>query len=223
VIFLLMVPRLGPRRAFAVLVAVGVLALAAVQIPSVANLIAARVATATQSGGAGRTDIWSAGLRVFESSPVIGVGYGNFPYAVGGTFRSALLSVDELTVLAPHSVIVGPAVEIGLVGLALLALFILPLIIRPGWGPDGPLVQAILAALMIDALFIDIFGYRKEVWIAIGLASGLAFLARHERRGRDAAPYRTAPNARAVERSASLPGAVATGGRSRAGAQVPPG
>ena len=119
--------------------------------------------------------------------------------------------------------IVGPAAELGLVGLALLTLFILPLIIRPGWGPDGPLVQAILAALMIDALFIDIFGYRKEVWIAIGLASGLAYLARQERRGRDAATHRTSPDARTVGSSTNPRRAVPTGGRSRASAQVPPG
>ena len=223
VIFLLMLPRLGARRAFAVLIAVGILALAAVQIPSVSSLIAERVTTATESGGAGRTDIWSAGLRVFESSPVIGVGYGNFPYAVGGTFRSALLSVAELTVLAPHSVIVGPAVEIGLVGLVLMALFIFPLILRAGWGPDGPLVQAILAALMIDALFIDIFGYRKEVWIAIGMASGLAYLARQERRGRAAAADLTTSDARKAGRGANLPSAVPRGWRSRASALGPPG
>ena len=223
VIFLLLLPRLGLRRAFVVVVAVGILTLAAMQIPSVANLIAARVGTATESGGAGRTDIWSAGLRVFESSPIIGVGYGNFPNAVGGTFRSALLSTDELKALAPHSVIVGPAVELGLVGLVLIALLVLPLILRAGWGPDGPLIQAILAALMIDALFIDIFGYRKEVWIAIGLASGLAYLARQQRRGGEAATYRTSPGARTVGSSANVPRAVTTGGRSRASARVPPG
>jgi hypothetical protein len=210
VIFLLMLPRLGARRAFAVLVGVGIVALVTVQIPSVANLIAARVGTATESGGAGRTDIWSAGLRVLESSPVIGVGYGNFPYVVGGTFRSALLSASELTALAPHSVIVGPAVELGLVGLVLIALLIVPLVIRPGWGPDGSVVQAILAALMIDALFIDIFGYRKEVWIAIGLASGLASLARQERRAREAAADRPPPGSRTVRGS-------------RASVQAPPG
>jgi exopolysaccharide production protein ExoQ len=221
VVFLLMLPRLGPRRAIAVLIGVGLLALAIAQIPSVANLVTSRVNTATQTGGAGRTDIWRAGLALFEGSPVIGVGYGNFPYAVGTTaFHSAQLSPEALLSLAPHSVIVGPAVELGLVGLTLLALFVLPLVLRVGWGPDGAVVQAILAALMIDALFIDIFGYRKEVWIAIGLASGLAYLARQERRERQATPYPTLPDASPAGGSVTLPASIPTSRRAQTRGQV---
>jgi len=203
VIFILMLPRLGPRRALVLLFVVGLLAVAAAQVPSVASLITSRIATATTSGGAGRTDIWKAGLALFEGSPVIGVGYGNFPYAVGATaFHSASLSPEALLSLAPHSVIVGPGVEMGIVGLGLLALFVLPLVLRQGWGPDAALVQAILAALMIDALFIDVFGYRKEVWIAIGMASGLAYLARQERLAPQAAPVAAPPAAPRTERPA---------------------
>jgi hypothetical protein len=47
-------------------------------------------------------------------------------------------------------------------------------------------VQAILASLMIDALFLDILSNRKQVWVAIGLAAGLAYLAREARRRGDA-------------------------------------
>jgi O-antigen ligase len=183
VILFLLLPRLGIRRAIAALGVVGVLVIATLQVPGVATLVVDRALTAAQTGGAGRTDIWTSGLEIFDSSPVIGVGYGNFPVAVASTdFRSANISAVNLAFLAPHSVIVGPGVELGAVGLTLLALFIVPLIGRRGWGPDGLLVQTILASLMIDALFIDIFGYRKQVWIAIGLASGLAYLARQARR-----------------------------------------
>ena len=90
----------------------------------------------------------------------------------------------------------------GIVGLGLLALFVLPLVLRQGWGPDAALVQAILAALMIDALFIDVFGYRKEVWIAIGMASGLAYLARQEGLAPQAAPVAAPPAAPRTERPA---------------------
>ena len=224
VVFLLMLPRLGPRRAVAVLIGVGILALAMAQIPSVANLVTSRVNTATQTGGAGRTDIWRAGLALFEDSPVIGVGYGNFPYAVGTTaFHSAHLSPEALLSLAPHSVIVGPAVELGLVGLVLLALFVLPLVLRVGWGPDGPVVQAILAALMIDALFIDIFGYRKEVWIAIGLASGLAYLAKQDRRDRQAETRPISPHARTAGSDPTMPRTVQVTVRGQRSGRVAPG
>ena len=183
-VFLLLLPRLGARRGVLALGVSGVLALAAVQVPSVASLVIERAETATATGGAGRTDIWAVGARIFESSPAIGIGYGNFPVAFASMdFSSANIRVTDLTFFAPHSLVVGTAAELGAIGVALLALFVLPLVVRRGWGPDALLVQAILASLLIDALFIDIFGYRKQVWIAIGLACGLAYLARHARRG----------------------------------------
>ena len=70
----------------------------------------------------------------------------------------------------------------------LLALFIIPLVARRGWGPDGLVVQAILASLMVDALFLDILGNRKQVWVAIGLAAGLAYLAKRAGQRGEVAP-----------------------------------
>ena len=109
---------------------------------------------------------------------MIGVGYANFPVA----FTSCADPLGERRRRyrdrsGPHNVVVGTAGELGIVGLVLLALFIVPLVVRRGWGPDGLLVQAILASLMIDAIFLDILSNRKQVWVAIGMASGLAYLA----------------------------------------------
>jgi hypothetical protein len=58
-------------------------------------------------------------------------------------------------------------------------------------------VQAILASLMIDALFLDILSNRKQVWVAIGLAAGLAYLARQERQRGDADEPRASTRATA--------------------------
>lgn len=205
VIFLLLLPRLGIRRAILALCVLGVLTVATLQIPGVATLIADRTETAASTGGAGRTDIWSVGVQIFESSPIIGVGYANFPVAfTPAVVRSAnvgAIGANE----GPHNIVVGTAGELGVVGLILLALFIVPLIVRRGWGPDGLLVQAILASLMFNALFIDILSNRKQVWVAIGLAAGLAFLAAQERR-RAVAPARSSPALPAVSTStARLP------------------
>ena len=89
-----------------------------------------------------------------------------------------------------------------MVGLVLLALFVVPLVGRRGWGPDALIVQAILASLLIDAMFIDIFGYRKQVWIVIGLASGLAYLADQVRR-REVLGARAAPGAEVAPATAA--------------------
>jgi O-antigen ligase len=191
VIFSLLLPRLGFRRAVLALVVLGVLIAATFQIPGVADLVAERTETAASTGGAGRTDIWSVGIEIIELSPIIGVGYANFPAAfTSALVRSANVTEAVGTAEGPHSILVGTAGELGVVGFALLALFIVPLIIRRGWGADGLVVQAILASLMVNALFIDILGNRKQVWVAIGLAAGLAYLAKQAHR-RDAGTLAT--------------------------------
>ena len=69
-------------------------------------------------------------------------------------------------------------VELGPIGLLLLAAFLGPLVLRRGWGPEALTVQAALASLLMQALFVDMFANRKQVWLVIGLAAGLAYLAR---------------------------------------------
>lgn len=183
VLFLLVLPRLGVRRAIAAFAVLGVLVLITAQIPGVAGLVVDRTLTATSSGGAGRTDIWSIGLRIISSSPVLGVGYANFPVAyISELARSTLGVVPAGGATGSHSILFGTAGELGLVGLVLLGLFLGPLMLRRGWGPDGAVVHAILVSLMIDALFIDIIGNRKQVWVAIGMAAGLAYLAKQAER-----------------------------------------
>jgi hypothetical protein len=117
------------------------------------------------------------------------VGLANFPVAntpeqVRGV-RISTGSADSLANLEPHSIVIGTLGELGLVGFALLAAFLLPLIVRPGWGPDGPMMQAALASVVFAALFLDVLG-RKEVWLLIGLTCGLRYLA-----SRDAASRST--------------------------------
>jgi exopolysaccharide production protein ExoQ len=179
VAIMFILPRLRPRRRVAALVIMASLLLVAFQIPGVADLVTQRTILATATGGAGRTDIWSVGIRIFESAPVTGVGYANFPVA----YTPELVATADLeratgAARAPHSIIVGTLGELGLIGLACLVLFLAPLTLRRGWGPDGAVVQAILASLLVSGLFLDVLGDRKQVWITIGLASGLAYLAR---------------------------------------------
>jgi O-antigen ligase len=220
VVVLLVIPRLGTRRAILALVAIGILVLVTVQIPGVASLITERTETAASSGGSGRTDIWSVGLKIFESSPLIGVGYANFPTAfTASLLQAANVGVGIGTTRAPHNIVVGTAGELGLVGVILLALFIGPLVVRRGWGPDGLMIQAMLAALMIDALFIDILGNRKQVWMIIGMASGLAYLARGTLRVRASTMSIAAP---ALDTSDARPGASAPSMRG-AGSGAAPG
>ena len=77
--------------------------------------------------------------------------------------------------------------------MGLVVLFLVPLVLRRGWGPDAQVVRAILVAFMVDGLFLDIFGNRKQVWLFIGIAAGLAYLARRAESGHEVTDAATAP------------------------------
>jgi O-antigen ligase len=117
---------------------------------------------------------------------VLGVGWANFPvaYTSEAVRASDVSSWAKREGRAPHNVVVGTLVELGPIGLLLLALFLGPVVLRRGWGPDAATVQAALASLLTMALFVDVVGNRKQVWLVIGLAAGLGFLA--QRIGRTA-------------------------------------
>ena len=153
-------------------------------MPGVADLIAERSGNALASGGAGRTDIWAVGATIFESRPIAGVGYANFPLAfTTQSIREAGFVVEGSAVpgRGSHNIIVATAVELGVVGLVLLVAFLGPLLLRRGWGRDAATVQAALIGLMTTALFLDILSNRKQVWLVIALAAGLSYVARVER------------------------------------------
>ena len=52
--------------------------LVGLQMPAVATLVQ-RAESAVSSGGAGRTDIWTVGVTIIKSAPIVGIGYANFP------------------------------------------------------------------------------------------------------------------------------------------------
>jgi O-antigen ligase len=179
VLLFVILPRLEPRRRVGALGAVALLLVLALQLPGVADLVSQRTELAVPTGGAGRTEIWAVGISIFESSPAAGVGYGN--YIVAYTPERIRDSAIGQTASEPdaragsHSIIFGTLAELGIVGLVLLALFIVPLVLKSGWGPDAPVVRAMLVAILTSALFLDVLN-RKQVWLVIGMAAGLAFV-----------------------------------------------
>ena len=165
-------PAMRPvQRVAACVFAVLILAVA-FQLPSVANLITSRTEIAVETGGAGRTDIWAVGLVIIETSPVVGVGYGDFP---AGFTHEAIFDSTIGPLAHPglgrgrHSIVVGTLGELGIVGLLLLVAFLVPLVVRRGHGPEAAAVQAALVGLLVSALFLDELG-RKQLWLMIGIA-----------------------------------------------------
>lgn len=180
VVLVFILPRLQLRRQIAAIALMLLIAVVTLQIPGVANLITQRAGSALSSGGAGRTDIWAVGVTIYGSAPVLGVGFANFPvaYTQDAVRASDVSTWNYLQPFGPHNLVIGTLIELGPIGLVLLALFVLPLILRRGWGPDAAMVQAMLASLFLLALFLDVLSNRKQVWLVIGLAAGLAYLRR---------------------------------------------
>jgi O-antigen ligase len=183
VVTLFILPRLEPVRRVAAIAVVLALLMLTLQIPGVADLVGERTDTALSTGGAGRTDIWTIGLRIFDSAPWTGVGLANFQIAntpeLAREVTISARSGTAVTSLVAHNIVIGTLAELGAVGTVLLGVFLIPLALRRGWGPEAAVVQAALASLVIVALFIDLTG-RKEFWLFIGLACGLTYLARRE-------------------------------------------
>lgn len=202
VVAFLILPRLEPRRRIAAVGAMGLLVVLALQLPGAADLVANRTALAVPTGGAGRTEIWAVGIAIFESEPVVGVGYGN--YIVAYTPERIRDSAIGETASEPdaragsHSIIFGTLAELGVAGAAILALFLLPLLRRRGWGEDAATVQAMLASLMTAALFLDVLNC-KQVWLVIGIAAALLVTERVQREApwRSLADRRRAPKVEA--------------------------
>ena len=182
VVLILVLPQLRARQRIAAVVMALALGAVLYQLPGVPDLLTERTGTVVSTGGAGRTDIWSVASSIYASAPVLGVGYANFPVA----YTPEMVRVSNVTTLVlsgrgPHNAVVGTLIELGPVGLALLVLALGLLVARRGWGPDAATIQAALASLLTLALFLDILSNRKQVWLVIGLAAGLAYLARQIR------------------------------------------
>ena len=118
VVALFIVPRLTPVRRVGAVLLLAMLVTVGLQLPGVATLITERADTAVSSGGAGRTDIWYAGVLIFERSPLTGVGLDNFPVAhtpelVRDSDVKAYLAPWRTANRAPHSIVFGTLGELG--------------------------------------------------------------------------------------------------------------
>lgn len=209
-LLLAVVPRLRPTQVVAVVVLVCLVAVGVSQLPGFADALVGRVGSAVETGGAGRLDIWAVAFSIFTSNPIVGVGYAAFPVAfTADVIRAAAIPGLDTAVLSSgrgsHSLLLATAVELGALGLLALAWMVWD-VLRPGITRFGAVVQAMLVAVMVQAMFLDVLG-RKQVWLIFGLAFGLNF-ARRRAQGaaemleeRTASPeiFRTAAPARSVQ------------------------
>jgi O-antigen ligase len=150
------------------------LSAAAVAISGPASFFS-RWALAMQNGGAGRVSIWHVGWLAFKQNWIYGAGYANFPFAYDRAFMQTFQSFYANWHRASHNILLNAAVELGVIGLALLVL--------SWWGqfrllehikqddirfPMRLAMEAAVVGLFVCGLFADIM-IEKYVWLAFML------------------------------------------------------
>jgi O-antigen ligase len=151
------------------------LGIAALLSGALTSSIWTRLGQAQQTGGSGRLAIWSVGFEAFKHRWLTGYGIGSFAEAYNTAFIKVAQTYSGGWERASHNIVVGCAVELGVVGVVLLltgwALQFRVLRIVPKESPLYELriaLQGACLVLFLTAMFIDSFNY-KYVWLTFAL------------------------------------------------------
>jgi O-antigen ligase len=118
-----------------------------------------------------RSSILRKGIDAFRRHPLIGSGLGSFSHSAGTT-------PQERARIAPHNVILQEAVELGLIGLIVLAgivVAVLRLLLRPADASRSRELRLVLAceltAIVVSSLFYASLFEDPIAWVAAALVA----------------------------------------------------
>jgi O-antigen ligase len=131
-----------------------------------------RFSTALSTGGAGRLSIWSVGVNAFKQHWLLGAGEGSFQDAYDRAYLSVFQQFNAHWHRAPHNLVLGAAVELGLVGLILLLLAwqahyrIMNTVSKRNakYHDTAVALQAALVGMFVASMFLDSL-YEKYTWL----------------------------------------------------------
>lgn len=152
------------------------IALLAAVICAMPNLFFSRITESTEDQGAGRVGIWKVGLEGFKEYGLIGVGLDCFPHAYD---KYAYVAFDfKGYSKGPHNAYLGVGVELGVVGLILLAILVrghLHLAAKVSRNTDDDSSHLRLVSyeagcwgLLICGFFLDIL-WEEYLWLSLML------------------------------------------------------
>jgi hypothetical protein len=125
--------------------------------------------------GSGRTDIWHVGLQALHGHWLFGTGVGTFQESYARVYLLAYQHSGQGWTRPAHNVFLGMAVELGIVGLALMVYAwyrsFRSLRVIPRGSPNFALrtaCEAGMLALMVQSLFIDAM-WIKFFWLGFSL------------------------------------------------------
>jgi hypothetical protein len=163
--------------------------LGALALAPFAAHVAARLAIAFSSGGAGRVPIWQVGLRALEAHWLFGAGLGNFPVAYNEQFIKVYQLIPQGWDRGSHSIFIWSGVELGVVGIVLVLVAWWRQFCSLKFIPGGHrlyhlrvALEGALIAQFCSSFFLDIM-YRKYAWLlfsAVAMTAALG-MREHER------------------------------------------
>lgn len=139
-----------------------------------------RFAHALETGGSGRTSIWSVGAEAAKHRPIEGFGIGNFQQAYDLFYLNVHQSYPYGFSSPAHNIVLHYLVELGIVGLALIAWFFVAQFrsLRHIERSDSfyeyrIALEGTLIAMLAMSLTLDLFTY-KYAWLAFAAVALLA-------------------------------------------------
>jgi len=134
-----------------------------------------RFSTALSSGGAGRLEIWIVGVAAFKQYWLLGAGNGEFADAYNRAYISVFQQISAHWSRAPHNIVLGTAVELGVIGLILLTLALFSqykmldaVIRRDPFNNTAVALQGALVSLLVASQFLDSIT-TKYTWLLFSI------------------------------------------------------
>ncbi len=164
--------------------------------------------TDTSNGSTGdiRLEIWKAGLRMWMANPILGVGAGNFRWAIGDYQTAEQFAHFQRSLagsIVAHSMWVEALAELGLVGVIATAILVwrtwtdlgrmrnelTGLTSGPSADTDlvrlrcyADAIRAGILAVLVNGVFLSLF-YYSDLWVLLALGSGMTTLYRSGKLG----------------------------------------
>jgi len=137
-------------------------------------------------GSAGRTNICTVGWEVVKAKSLVGVGLGNFNVRFEEYIDDVAGMWGAYGVYPgrdPHSVFLSLQAELGIIGLVIFLTFLWAIFrkLLPYRHDSRAIVGILLLAFMVFSGIPATIQYRKFFWLALGLATAVPVVIRHEK------------------------------------------
>lgn len=144
-------------------VLLGMIALLALIFSLLPEMFWLRITGAADTGGAGRTDIWTVAIAAFKHYFLSGAGLNNFPLAFS---EFVTLNPYQGNFRGSHNIYICIAVELGVLGIAFFAATVIShfRLLKSRSDYMSIALKASLAGILVSSFFLDVI-WRKPFWL----------------------------------------------------------